>query len=51
VFNGNEWTDVTDSEAGNTGNQAPVPPILDGDGQIFISIPNFRGTHFYFCSS
>jgi hypothetical protein len=43
IFDGAAWTDITDSDAGHTGNHAPVAPILDGDGNIFVSIPSFRG--------
>ena len=42
LFDGKNWADVTDSEGGNTGNQAPLTPILNGDGKIFVSIPSYR---------
>jgi hypothetical protein len=27
---------------GHTGSQAPVPPVKEGDGSIFLSLPSFR---------
>eukprot|EP00934_Nitzschia_sp_Nitz4_P000931 Nitzschia sp. Nitz4//scaffold82_size85912//42151//44131//NITZ4_005142-RA/size85912-snap-gene-0.140-mRNA-1//-1//CDS//3329558838//931//frame0 len=40
VFNGQEWTDV--QEIPFVGKERPLPPILNGDGKIFVSIPSFR---------
>jgi len=42
VFDGNEWVPV-EGNVGHTGSQAPVPPVKDGDGTIFVSIASFRG--------
>lgn len=42
VFDGFEWHDV-EKNVGHTGSQAPVPPVKNGDGTIFVSIPSFRG--------
>lgn len=45
VYNGEQWTDVLEnSESGNTGNQSPVKPVLNGNEKIFVSIAQFRGT-------
>lgn len=45
VHDGITWIDVAEGGgAGNTGNQVPVPPVFDGDGNIFVSLPSFRGT-------
>ena len=51
---GQKWTDVLDpppkaSGSGGAGgmfrgSQTPIPPVVDGDGKIFVSIPSFRGT-------
>jgi len=41
VFDGNEWVPV-EGNVGHTGSQAPVPPVKDGDGTIFVSIASFR---------
>jgi hypothetical protein len=46
IFDGAAWTDITDSEAVHTVDHAQVAPILDGDGNIFVSIPTFRGVWF-----
>ena len=47
LFDGNEWHEVTDEEYGNHPldgkNAAPLHPILNGDGKIFVSIPSYRG--------
>ena len=43
VHNGVAFEEVVGG-AGNTAAQSPVPPVADGDGSIFISIPTFRGT-------
>lgn len=42
VFNGQEWHDVEEYST-KTGRFQPTPPILNGDGKIFVSIPSFRG--------
>eukprot|EP00339_Tiarina_fusa_P005024 CAMPEP_0117014916 /NCGR_PEP_ID=MMETSP0472-20121206/12010_1 /TAXON_ID=693140 ORGANISM="Tiarina fusus, Strain LIS" /NCGR_SAMPLE_ID=MMETSP0472 /ASSEMBLY_ACC=CAM_ASM_000603 /LENGTH=492 /DNA_ID=CAMNT_0004718591 /DNA_START=24 /DNA_END=1499 /DNA_ORIENTATION=- len=41
VFNGAEWEDVV-VKAGSPHEETPLHPILDGDGNIFVSIPSFR---------
>ena len=44
IFDGAAWTDITDSEgAVHTVDHGQVAPILDGDGNIFVTIPSFRG--------
>jgi hypothetical protein len=45
VYDGKGWIDV--KERSHTGNQAPVPPVLHGDGKTFVSIPNYRGKFAY----
>lgn len=42
LYDGKAWTDINEIEGGNTGNQAPLAPILNGDGKIFVSIPSYR---------
>jgi hypothetical protein len=42
VFNGAEWEDVTE-QVDSPHKETPLHPILDGDGNIFVSIPSFRG--------
>ena len=49
VFDGNEWHEVPDNEGENhhpldgKNAAAPLAPILNGDGKIFVSIPSYRG--------
>jgi hypothetical protein len=39
VFDGLKWTPVIATE----GKVKPIPPVEDGDGTVFISIPSYRG--------
>jgi outer membrane protein assembly factor BamB len=39
VFNGKEWTPVIPS----TSTEVPIPPVVDGDGTVFVSIATYRG--------
>ena len=42
VFDGEKWTDLKDPPP-STGSGTPLPPVVDGDGSIFVGIPSFRG--------
>ena len=44
VFNGADWEDVviSDRAGGGGGDPKPLPPILNGNDEIFVSIPSFR---------
>lgn len=44
VYDGHEWVPVEET-VGHTGSQAPVPPVKEGDGSIFVSLPSFRGKY------
>ena len=44
IFDGGAWTDITDSDGAiHTVDHGQVAPVLDGDGNIFVTIPSFRG--------
>jgi len=45
VYNGHEWHTVDDPPPSVSGNHRPLPPILNGDGKIFVSLVSFRGMY------
>eukprot|EP00980_Cylindrotheca_fusiformis_P001357 scaffold338_cov116-Cylindrotheca_fusiformis.AAC.22 len=47
LHDGVKWVDVADTEYTSTGSHVPMIPILNGDGKIFVSIPNYRGYEIY----
>jgi hypothetical protein len=44
VFDGLKWTPVIATE----GKVKPIPPVEDGDGTVFISIPSYRGRRIFY---
>jgi Glycosyltransferase (GlcNAc) len=40
VYDGHQWTPVVDDSGAH-----PVPPVMDGDGTIFVSIVSYRGMY------